>query len=642
MIGEVLSNRYEIVAKIGDGGMSLVYSAKDTLLNRLVAVKVLREQYANDREFLERFHREAQAAASLSHPNVVNVYDVGTVNETPFIVMEYVEGKNLSEIIREQERLSPDYAVKIVLQICSALAHAHKYKIVHRDIKPHNILITGDNQVKVTDFGIAAVSSMSITQTGVVLGSVLYFSPEQARGTKVDHLSDLYSLGIVMYEMLTGRVPFRADTPISTALKHIQDLPKPPSQLNPDIPADLERIILKLLAKKPEERFQSAQELSRALEKLEFNAGIEKTQKFVIDPDQIAPDEREEEDDLARASRKMSSRKKKSKQKNRLPLVLLSLLVLSVMVYGIIEFIPRVLFPDDVQVPDVTGFSVEEAERLLNQRNLKMAVEIEVFDNEFPKGTVISQDPRANRMKKENQFVYVRVSKGPEFVDMPSVIGMSNREAQVFLTQFGFTLGEISYQPTDEHPVNTVIGQIPEPGEHTALGTPIDLIISQSIDEAPLIMLPDFRGQNINDVRQQLAELGLKEGLLIQEYSTTVPKDLVIEQNPPPRTEVEVGWTVDLVYSQGLPTSGRPDSEGILHWTTGDDWHEEVINIYVPEGRDQEVAIIIVDDFGAREVYREIHKGDTSFTYTARGRGNNARVQVYIGGRLFIDRDLVE
>ena len=220
-----------------------------------------------------------------------------------------------------------------------------------------------------------------------------------------------------------------------------------------------------------------------------------------------------------------------------------------------------------MQVPDVTGLSVEEAERLLNQRNLKMAVEIEVFDNEFPKGTVISQDPRANRMKKENQFVYVRVSKGPEFVDMPSVIGMSNREAQVFLTQLGFTLGEISNQPTDEHPVNTVIGQIPEPGEHTALGTPIDLIISQSIDEAPLIMLPDFRGQNINDVRQQLY-LVLRR-TLDQEYSTTflrISLSSRIRRPAPGRS----GLTVDLVYSR-VATSGRPDNEGILHWTTGDD-----------------------------------------------------------------------
>ena len=213
MVGRVLSNRYEIMEKIGDGGMALVYSAKDTLLNRLVAVKILREQYANDSEFIDRFYREAQAAASLSHPNVVTVYDVGTFDKTPFIVMEYIQGNNLSEIIKEQGRLDPRYAVKISIQICSALAHAHRHSIVHRDIKPHNILITKDDQVKVTDFGIAAVSSMSITQTGVVLGSVLYFSPEQARGNKVDHLSDLYSLGVVMYEMLCGTVPFRVILP---------------------------------------------------------------------------------------------------------------------------------------------------------------------------------------------------------------------------------------------------------------------------------------------------------------------------------------------------------------------------------------------------------------------------------------------
>ena len=647
MIGSILSNRYEIVEKIGDGGMALVYSAKDTLLNRLVAVKILREQYANDSEFIDRFYREAQAAASLSHPNVVTVYDVGTVEKTPFIVMEYVHGQNLSEIIKEQGQLNPADVVKVSIQICSALAHAHRHNIVHRDIKPHNILITKDGQVKVTDFGIAAISSMSITQTGVVLGSVLYFSPEQARGNKVDHLSDLYSLGVVMYEMLCGRVPFRAETPISIALKHIQDQPVPPTRVNPRVPPQLEKIVLKLLAKRPEERFQSALELSTALEKVDLGAAVdadvEQTQKLTIDVSERLDEQKLEEGEaeLSAVSRKKPGKRSK-KARSRAPIVLLLLLLFAGLVFGLMVFIPELLFPDDVPVPNVVGLSVEEAERILAESKLKMAVEIEVFDNEVPEGHVISQEPKAYRMKKENQAVFVRVSKGPEFVYMPSVIGLSHREAQLALTQAGFTLGEAKFVQTGEHPVNTVVDQEPQPDEYVALGSPVVLMVSQGLDTIPVVVLPNFRGQELDAVRQQLAELGLKEGKLIPEFSTMIPKDHVVEQNPPPFAEVEVGWEVDLVYSEGSPASGRSDAEGVQRWTTNGDWHFKQVRIDVPEGRDQEIAIIVVDDFGAREVYRQVHAGGSSFDFTAQGRGDQARIQVYIGGRLFIDRDFVE
>ena len=645
MVGRVLSNRYEIMEKIGDGGLALVYSAKDTLLNRLVAVKILREQYANDSEFIDRFYREAQAAASLSHPNVVTVYDVGTFDKTPFIVMEYIQGNNLSEIIKEQGRLDPRYAVKISIQICSALAHAHRHSIVHRDIKPHNILITKDDQVKVTDFGIAAVSSMSITQTGVVLGSVLYFSPEQARGNKVDHLSDLYSLGVVMYEMLCGTVPFRGDTPISIALKHIQDQPLPLTGVNPSVPPLLEKIVLKLLAKRPGERIQSALELSAALENLKFNTevDIDQTQRLAIDSIE-GMDERqleEGETELSAVSRKKSARSTQ-KKRSSIPVLFLIVLLLTGLVYGFMVFITELLFPDDVPVPNVTGLSVEEAERMLAESRLKMAVEIEVFDNEVPKGHVISQDPKADRMKKENQVVFVRVSKGPEYVYMPSVIGLSHREAQLYLTQAGFTLGEAKFVQTGDHPVNTVIGQEPQPEEYVALGSPVVLVVSQGLDTIPIVALPNFRGKELEAVREEIAELGLEEGRLIPEFNITIPKNHIVDQNPPPFTEVEIGWQVDLVYSEGPPSSGRTDTEGIQRWTTNDDWHDKKVRIEVPEGRDQEIAIIVVDDFGAREVYRETHPGGSGFDFIAQGRGDQARIQVYIGGRLFIDRDFVE
>ncbi|NLM39138.1 MAG: serine/threonine protein kinase, partial [Firmicutes bacterium] len=274
MIGEKLVNRYEILDKVGDGGMALVYRARDTLLNRVVAIKVLRDQFASDAEFIERFRREAQAAASLSHPNVVNIYDVGQTEQSHYIVMEYVQGQNLSAIIKEKGALSEHFVVSVAMQIAKALSHAHQHGIIHRDIKPHNILITQDGQVKVTDFGIAqAMSAANLTQTGVVLGSVHYFSPEQARGVNVQTSSDLYSLGVVMYEMLTGRQPFRGDTPIAIALKQIQENPTPLRQYVPELHRGLEQLVMRLMAKEPDQRPRSADEVVSILQSIERELG---------------------------------------------------------------------------------------------------------------------------------------------------------------------------------------------------------------------------------------------------------------------------------------------------------------------------------------------------------------------------------
>ncbi len=635
MIGRLLSNRYEILKKIGDGGMALVYSAKDKLLNRLVAVKILREQYATDKEFIDRFYREAQAAASLSHPNVVNVYDVGQLEKTPYIVMEYIEGQNLSEIIKEKGMLSEEYVINIGIQICSALAHAHKHNIVHRDIKPHNILVTKDDNVKVTDFGIAAISSISITETGVVLGSVSYFSPEQARGNKVDHQSDLYSLGVVLYEMLCGKVPFRGDTPISIALKHIQEEPAPPAELNPKLGKELERIIIKLLNKKPKERYQSASELKSALEKINLTSNTQRLQFNITS--EIQAFEGEEATAVSRGKRKKVKRRSLS-----VFLLLFSFIALSM--YGLFVVVPKFVFPKDVEVPPIVGLSIDEAEIVLKNHGLRLSIETEVFDNEIPKNHVISQEPKATRMKKQGQDIFVRISKGPQFVDMPSFLGQSSREARLNLTQYGFMLGDTIPDTTSEFPINTVIGQFPEPGEEVQLGIAIDLIVSQGADVATTLILPDFRGSDLNEVLNQLTQLGLEQGSLIPEYNTIIPKDQIVEQNPPARTEVEVGWKIDLVYSQGLPgqLDSSPENDTVQRWTSDGIWRENILRIEIPEGPSQEVVIVVDDDFGSRDVYRQAHSGGSSFTYNVKGRGEQPRILVYIGGRLFIDRYFAE
>jgi serine/threonine-protein kinase len=262
MVGRVLDDRYEIIEKIGGGGMALVYKARCRLLNRFVAIKVLRPEFIEDEEFVKKFRREAQSAASLSHPNIVGIYDVGTENNNYYIVMEYIKGQTLKELIKSKGTLGIEHATNIAIQICYALDHAHKNHIVHRDIKSHNILIREDNSVKVTDFGIArAVSSSTITNTGNVIGSVHYFSPEQARGGYTDEKSDIYSLGVVLYEMVTGRLPFEGDSPIAVALKHIQEEPIPPAKINPRVPKSIEAIILKCMEKEVSRRYNSAAEI---------------------------------------------------------------------------------------------------------------------------------------------------------------------------------------------------------------------------------------------------------------------------------------------------------------------------------------------------------------------------------------------
>lgn len=635
MIGETLVNRYQILEKIGDGGMALVYKAKDTLLNRLVAVKVLRSQFATDEKFIERFRREAQNAASLSHPNVVNIYDVGHSGETHFIVMEYVQGRNLNEIIREHQGLSEAFVTEVSSQIAEALGHAHQHEIIHRDIKPHNILITRDCRVKVTDFGIAqAMSSANLTQTGMVLGSVHYFSPEQAKGNSVGMRTDLYSLGVVMYEMLVGRLPFRGDTPISIALKQIQETPVPLRELNPSVSREMEALVLTCLAKDPLRRPESAEEIVLELEKNPANRPIVKE----VD----AVDEEKEVDESV--AQKSTSKRRKSKKKKRSTRLYYSLVVVAlfvVVLWGAQRVIPQILFPKEVIVPNIVGISRWEAEHRLGERQLLLGIDLEVYDGTVPPGYVISQDPSAGRSVKQNRVILVRVSKGAEYVSMPSVIGQSTREARLNLTQGGFILGEEEEVFAPDTPINTIVGQYPAPGETVRRGIPVNLMVSKGREPVAMINLPDFRGLPLDAVRQELNRINLKLGNAWPEYSTVYRAQQVIEQNPAPNTQVELGSLVDVVYSQGLPAApptSQEDSDELRRWTAESQWESAEIRIEVPSNQSQEVVILVIDDFGAREVFREVRPGGSTITRTVQGRGEGAKIQVYIGGQMSFDK----
>ena len=398
--GKLLGGRYEIIEKIGNGGMATVYKATDKVLKRYVAVKILRDEFTTDEEFIKRFEVEAQSAARLTHSNIVSIFDVGVDENLYYIVMELIQGKTLKEIIIEEKGPLPwKWSVNVAMQIASALEMAHKNNIVHRDIKPHNIIITEDGVAKVTDFGIAkAVSNSTITAFGTTIGSVHYFSPEHARGGYTDAKSDLYSLGVVMYEMVTGRVPFDADTPVSVALKHMQEDPVEPIELNPNIPTALNKIIMKTLKKDTSLRYQSAtemlQDLKKALknpegdfvEELEYDPTA-KTQK--IDTNMYGDIKDKKQNRVGKKEGKFKSFIKRHKALS----IIIGLILLFALSLGGTLAVLNITNPPEVEMPNVVGMSKEEAQQEIENAKLKFEVEKEEYNAEVPEGYVISQNP---------------------------------------------------------------------------------------------------------------------------------------------------------------------------------------------------------------------------------------------------------
>ena len=439
LVGRVIGNRYEIIEKIGEGGMATVYKAKCNILKRYVAVKVLRDEFTTDEEFIKRFNTEAQAAASLTHPNIVSIYDVGHEENIYYIVMELVQGKTLKEIINEDGALPWKWALNVSIQVASALEMAHKNNIVHRDIKPHNIIITEDGIAKVTDFGIAkAVSNSTITAFGTTIGSVHYFSPEHARGGYTDAKSDLYSLGVVMYEMLTGRVPFDADTPVSIALKHMQEKPIEPIKLNPTIPYAVNKIIMKAMEKDPNERYQSATEmlkdLSMALKNPEGDFVEQKdftnqyTQRIPTlgEQEYIKNDKIEDDEEQEEPKNKMSKKKK---------IIITIAIILGIILIPIIGFFgTKALMdagvPKDVDLPNLVGKTLEEANKEIEGTDITLE-QTEEFNADVEAGKIISQDPpHVNGYTvKENSTIKIVISKGTEKAVVENVKGKTYEEA---------------------------------------------------------------------------------------------------------------------------------------------------------------------------------------------------------------------
>ena len=505
--GKILGSRYELIEKIGSGGMATVYKAKDLVLKRFVAVKVLRDEYTTDNEFIKRFNTEAESAASLVHPNIVSVYDVGKEGNLYYIVMELVKGKTLKEIIVEDGRMGWKWSVKIAKQIAQALETAHRNNIIHRDIKPHNIIITEDGVAKVTDFGIAkAVSNSTITAFGTTIGSVHYFSPEHARGGYTDAKSDLYSLGVVLYEMVTGKVPFDADTPVSVALKHMQEKPVEPIVLNPAIPQSLNNLIMKAMEKDPNLRYSTATEMIE-----DFNRIIKNPETDVTKVANSRAQRLQEDSTKTQNNKNGKTGFKKFLEEHKAVKIALIALIFIVVFAASIGITLAALNsgkPKDVLLPNFTGLTLDEARQKAQESKLEIAVIEEKYDVEIEEGKIISQEPKyqPNFTVKEGKTINVVVSKGQEIVKVTKLVGKTKDEARKELKDLGLEM-EIEEDYNDEVEAGIVVEQDKQEGEEVLAGSKIKLKISLGIEQ---VEVPDLSGLSEEEAKKKIAESKLK------------------------------------------------------------------------------------------------------------------------------------
>ena len=545
LVGKVIGNRYEILEKIGEGGMATVYKARCNILKRYVAVKVLRDEFITDEEFIKRFNTEAQSAASLTHPNIVSIYDVGHEDNIYYIVMELVQGKTLKEIINQDGVLPWKWSVNIAIQVASALEIAHRNNIIHRDIKPHNIIITEDGIAKVTDFGIAkAVSNSTITAFGTTIGSVHYFSPEHARGGYTDAKSDLYSLGVVMYEMLTGRVPFDADTPVSIALKHMQEKPVEPIKLNPSIPYAVNKIIMKAMEKDTSLRYQSATEmlkdLSLALKDPEgsFVKSNAETIQFTQRIPTIGEDM--EENKTEKNSKKLKDSEQNQKKKK---IIITIAIVAAIILIPLIGFFGTKLLldagtPNDVVLKDLTGMTIDEAKQALADTKITIEIKDETYNDNVEAGKIISQDPPyvEGYKVKENSIIKVVISKGTEMTKVEKVVGMKFEEAEKALNDANLQVEKIE-QTSKTVEEGYVIKQEPEEGTTLKAGETVKVYVSIGTG-IKQVSMPYIIGDDEDTAKKKLKDANL-EATIVYEEDTTKVNGKVLKQS------IEAGKTVD-------------------------------------------------------------------------------------------------
>ena len=585
MTGRILGGRYELAEKIGSGGMAEVYCAHDNSLDRPVAVKILHEAYRSDLEFVEKFHSEAKAAARLAHPNIVNIYDVGIDGVDHYIVMEYVQGNSLKEKLRQEGALDILTATQIAKDIANGLAHAHAHNLVHCDIKPHNILMTADGHAKIADFGIArAITESTMTYSGGnVMGSVHYFSPEQAQGGSITPKSDVYSLGIVMYEMLTNHLPFTGENPVAIAMKHIEEEPTPPSTIRPQIPPMLEAIVLRAMNKNPDLRLSSF-DMIQALSNVEANLSIEQ----MNDPDatQILPRPKTTPFIPRRNIRQNAMNQSAASKTKRKFFVQSKLFIFGIIIFLILGFGAGILMAfgtpwqtEEVTVPNVAGKQLLLARQILEDEKLRVNV-AEIYDSKVPAGEVVRQDPDAGRNVKMERLVTIYVSKGGETIEIPDLVGLTKFAAIERIQKMGLQVGSI-YEKDSEKDPGTILSQDPAVGTKINRGQFIDLTISRGqkvkaetkIEKTETPVAENISVPNVNNVNLEIAtsilkNSGLSVGTITYEESPQA-EGTIVSQYPDADSEISAGTSIDLIVAipeqipEELPGEYKPLPENL-------------------------------------------------------------------------------
>ncbi len=580
MTGTTLNDRYELLGIVGEGGMAVTYRARDTSLNREVAVKVLRTQFVGDAEFVERFRREAQAAAGLSHPNIAAVYDIGRQGNMPFIVMELVDGLDLAQVLKADGPLAIAQAVKLALQIAEALKQAHALGVVHRDIKPGNILLSND-QVKVTDFGIArTLSAERLTADQAILGTASYLSPEQARGEAAGPTSDLYALGAVMFELLTGRTPFHAETPVAVAVKQIQERPEAPSRWRPEVPFALDRVVLRCLAKEPADRYASAQMLIddlQALDTISVAAPVPTATPFEFEPTQV----------IASGAVATAVAADESWRDHT----------------GVMA------------KPVVPASGIDPARPLASRS--QPASMASPKSNPILLGAVLVL--LAGALGLGLAVFLTQNSLGGGMLEVPDLARMSLNDARQQLQQLGFRVGRIEHQADDSIPAGNVIGQAPAAGERIAREAEVALVVSKGKDEK-LTTVPDVTQTLREKAVKQLEASGLRVASITEEASADVPAGIVISQNPEAGATISEGARVTLVISKGheQPVVDQRPVAGVIEYTVPD------------EPAEQQIKIVVIDTAGERIIFDKLVPARERVREPVTGKGRT-EIKVFNG-----------
>lgn len=626
LVGLVFDHRYEVQEKIGIGGMADVYRGKDTLLGRPVAIKILHQNFGSDQDFVARFKREAQAAGKLNHQNVVSMYDVGYDQGFHYIIMEYVAGCTLKEYIQHHSRVTIQEAVKITIAIAEGLEHAHMMGIVHCDVKPHNILITDAGRVKVTDFGIARAinSAATMMYTNSVMGSAHYISPEQASGKTINVSTDIYSLGVVLYELLTGEVPFRGETPVSVALQHVKDRVIAPRIKNSLVPPQLEQVVLTALEKEPGKRFGSISEMIQALRmSLGYRGGTSArpmqhdfaTQVLPPLEEEVMEEEEERQEGLLG---KLGSLPQKYIIGGAVFAFILAFL------WAFLSF-GNFWSNSTVDVPNVVGKQLSVATRLLEERHLRVSSS-EVTNSDVPAGQVISQSPEPGETVKEQRMVHLVVSKGAGDITIPDLQGMSFDQAREKLKALGLSIGKISYTSDTSKDDGVVISQGLQAGGKASKGATVDITINQT--KSTMVEIPNVVGMTIKEAKEALGNLGLSISKISGSNEDTA---VVSAVSPAPGSTVKRDESVTLV---GQAKDGKKESNKAGGTTKG------TVDITVPNGRSaQQVKIVLIDDEGGRVVYDGSNAPGDRIIKNVSGTGN-VRVQIYLNNALVQEQSL--